>query len=223
MSRWARWRYFAWTLLAYALWAGCFELVGNVAARLPTHDLRTSWDSRIPLVPAAIWPYEACYLLPFVIPLVARDAQRVRVGLVAAVVANLAAFFVYLAYPVAFPRPSLGSSLSERVLALEYALDFQPGANNLPSLHVAMSWLILITCHRQGLSRAAFCALTLLTLAITASTLLVKQHLVYDAIVGVVWAFGSFALAQSLHRAWTSKRAALIRPDLEAGAHFHKQ
>lgn len=200
----ARSRYLALTALAYVIWIACFEVVGNVAARLPSHDLRTRWDQRIPLVPLAVWPYEACYLLPFVVPLVARDVERLRVALLAALIANLGAFFVYLSFPVAFPRAALGNSLSERVLALEYAWDFEPGANNLPSLHVAMSWLVLITCHRQGLSRAAFSALALLVVAITASTLLVKQHLVYDAALGVAWAFGSFALAQRLD-------------------HFHKQ
>jgi hypothetical protein len=200
----ARSRYLALTLLAYAVWFACFELVGTVAARLPSHDLCTEWDRRIPLVPAAVWPYEACYLLPFLVPLVVRDSERLGVALLAAIIANLGAFFVYLAFPVAFARPRLGNSLSERMLALEYAWDFQPGANNLPSLHVAMSWLILITCHRQGLSRSAFLALALLTVAITVSTLLVKQHLLYDAVLGVAWAFAAFALAERVH-------------------HFHKQ
>jgi hypothetical protein len=67
-----------------------------------------------------------------------------------------------------------------------------------------MSWLVLITCYRQGLSRSAFFALTLLTIAISVSTLLVKQHLVYDAALGVAWAFAAFALAARVH-------------------HFHKQ
>lgn len=200
----ARPRYLALTVLAYIVWFACFELVGNVASRLPTHDLCTEWDRRIPLAPAAVWPYEACYLLPFLVPFVVRDAERLRIALLAAIIANLGAFFVYLAFPVAFARPRLGNSLSERMLALEYAWDFEPGANNLPSLHVAMSWLVLITCHRQGLSRGAFFALYLLTLAITVSTLLVKQHLLYDAVLGVAWAFGAFALAERVH-------------------HFHKQ
>ena len=47
----------------------------------------------------------------------------------------------YLALPIAFPRPELGSSLAERVLAVEYAADFRPGANKLPSLHVTFAWL----------------------------------------------------------------------------------
>ena len=201
-------RYWAFTLFGYALWIVCFELVGNIAARLPTHNLRTPLDEAIPLLPAAVWPYEACYLLPLVVPLLARDFERVRIGFLAALIANASAFAVYLGFPVAFPRPELGQSLSERVLALEYGWDFHPGANNLPSLHVAMSWLALITCWRQDLSRLALGALTLLVLSITASTLLVKQHLVYDAVLGIVWAFGSFAAAKRAHRAWVARRVA---------------
>jgi hypothetical protein len=56
------------------------------------------------------------------------------VAVVAIVLANAAAFAVYVALPVAFPRPPLGSSLAERVLAAQYAADFSPGANKLPSM-----------------------------------------------------------------------------------------
>jgi hypothetical protein len=189
-------RYVKLTFAAYALWIACFELVGHVASQLPSRDLSTSIDRSIPLFPPAIWLYESCYLLPFAVPLLARDFRRVHIGFRAALIANATAFIVYLAYPVAFPRPKLGSSVAERLLALEYALDFQPGANNLPSLHVAMSFLTLLTCSRQGLPRGVMSALTLLALGITASTLLVKQHLVLDAALGVVWALASFKLAE---------------------------
>jgi hypothetical protein len=195
-------RYLKLTVAAYALWIVCFELVGQLGSRLPSRDLSTPLDRAIPLFPSAIWLYESCYLLPFAVPLFARDFRRVHVGFAAALIANATAFIVYLAYPVAFPRPELGNTVAERLLALEYALDFQPGANNLPSLHVAMSFLTLLTCARQGLSRKLMCALTLLTLGITASTLLVKQHLLLDAALGVLWAFASFKLAER----WSQRR-----------------
>jgi membrane-associated phospholipid phosphatase len=198
-------RYLKLTLLAYATWIVCFELVGRLAARLPTHDLRTSLDHAIPLWPPAVWVYEACYLLPLLPPLVARDFQRLNIGFLAALLANLSAFVVYFALPVAFPRAPLGDTWAERVLALEYAWDFEPGANNLPSLHVAMSWLTWLTCLKQGLPALAQAALGLLALAISVSTLLVKQHLVIDVVVGMVWAFGWFAVAERVYRAWRAR------------------
>jgi len=187
-------RYALVVLAGYLIWTLSYELVGLLAARLPTVDLTTALDRAIPLWPPAVWAYEACYLLPFVPVLIARDWHRVNVWLLSCLVANLSAFFVYFAVPVAFPRPALGSSLAERVIALEYELDFHPGANNLPSMHVALSVLALFACNQQGLRRPALALLTLLVIAIALSTLLVKQHLALDAATGSMWAILSWKL-----------------------------
>jgi membrane-associated phospholipid phosphatase len=198
-------RYLKLALFGYVVWLVCFELVGRLAARLPTHDLRTSLDLTIPLWPPAVWVYEACYLLPLIPALLVRDFQRLNIGILAALLANLSAFVVYFAFPVAFPRPPLGDSWAERVLAFEYAWDFQPGANKLPSLHVATSWLTWLICLRQGLPALVVTALGLLAIAISVSTLFVKQHLVIDVVFGMAWAFGWFALATRLYRAWCAR------------------
>ena len=115
---------------AYALWFACFWVVGTVASQLPTRDITSSWDLAIPVVPAFVWPYELCYALPFVAIFVIRDLRRFDAALVAIAVASGTAFVVYLCVPIAFPRPVLGHGLSERILAMEYAADFSPGANN---------------------------------------------------------------------------------------------
>jgi hypothetical protein len=193
-------RYALVLVTGYLIWTISYQLVGRFAAQLPTHDLTSALDRAIPLWPLAVWPYEACYLLPFVPVLIARDWHRVNIWLLACLLANLSAFLVYLALPVAFPRPSLGNSLAERIIALEYELDFHPGANNLPSMHVALSWLTLFACHRQGLPRYAFAALTSLVLAITPATLLVKQHIVLDAVTGLIWALASWQIVS--HYYW---------------------
>lgn len=195
-------RYVVLLLGAYLMWVVCYELVGHLAARLPTVDLTTSWDRLIPLWPPAVWAYESCYLLPFVPVLVARDWHRINVWLLACLLANLSAFVVYFALPVAFPRPALGDSWAERVIAWEYAIDFKPGANNLPSMHVALSWLAAFACAGQRRSPWLFGALALLAASISLSTLLVKQHLLWDVVTGVIWAVASWAVAG----AWYGRR-----------------
>jgi membrane-associated phospholipid phosphatase len=102
---------------------------------------------------------------------------------------------VYILYPIAFPRPVLGTSLSDMVLALEYKVDFYPGANKLPSLHVAFAWIVYLACRRQRLSRAGDAAVFATAALITAATLFVKQHIVLDAAAGVAWGFGAWAVA----------------------------
>jgi hypothetical protein len=186
-------------LLGYAVWMVGFQLVGRYAATLQTRDLSTAWDRAIPLVPAFVWPYEACYALPLVALWLFRDWHRFNVGFLAIALASLMAFAVYLLLPVAFSRPALGSSLSERLLATEFAADFSPGANKLPSLHVAISWIIMFAVWGQARRRVTDFLVLGLVLAITASTLFVKQHLVVDVVTALPLAGVAFAISHRLY------------------------
>ncbi len=191
--------YLAATAAVYLVWIAAYMGTGWYAAGLPAHDLTTSLDRAIPLVPEAVWVYQLVYLLPFVPAAVARDWHRLNRGFLALMLAHLGASAVYLFFPVAFAKPALGEGLSERMLAAEYAADFQPGANNLPSLHVAFAWIFWLACRRQGLPRAAEAVLLAAAAGITTSTLLVKQHLVADAAVGFLWAFAAWLAAERVY------------------------
>lgn len=191
----ARWQHAKLLLAAYLAWLACFEMVGRFAATLPTRDLTSNWDRAIPFVPAFIWPYEACYLLPIAALFLMKDFRRFRRALLAILLANVSAFAVYLLLPVAFPKPTPGSGLSATLVALEYAADFSPGANHLPSMHVAISWILVRATHRER-GRAVDVAMVLFACAVTASTLFVKQHLIVDAAAGLVWGIGSYALVE---------------------------
>jgi hypothetical protein len=186
-------------LLGYAVWMLGFQLIGRYAATLPTWDATTAWDRAIPLIPAFVWPYEACYALPLFALWLFRDWHRFNVGLLAIMIASLIAFAVYLVLPVAFPRPTLGTSLPERLLAMEFAADFSPGANKLPSLHVAISWIILFSIWGQTRHRLINLLVLGLVATITVSTLFVKQHLVLDVLTALPLAAVAFAISHRLY------------------------
>jgi hypothetical protein len=194
------WHYAKVLGIAYPVWVAAFEIVGFWAARLPTVDLTSQWDRALPLVPAFVWPYEACYLLPVLSLMVIKDWHRFNVAMVGILLANLAAFVVYVMLPVAFAHPTLGSSISERVLALEYAADFHPGANNLPSMHVAMSWIMICAMWGQPQSRGANMALGVLVVLLTVAPVLVKQHLLLDAVIGAPWGVAAYWVAGRAYR-----------------------
>ncbi len=195
-----RWLHFGKVmLLVYACWITAFQLVGRYAATLRTWDPTTDWDRAIPLVPAFIWPYEACYALPLVALWLFRDWHRFNVGVLAIILASVIAFLCYLLVPVAFPRPVLGSSLPERVLGMEFAVDFSPGANKLPSLHVAISWILLFALWGQtGRRLVDGLALGLVT-AVTVSTIFVKQHVLLDVATALPLAVVAFVLSRRLY------------------------
>jgi membrane-associated phospholipid phosphatase len=193
-------------LVTYVLWNVGYQLVGRYASTLPTVDLTSSWDRAIPLVPAFVWPYEACYLLPFITPFVIRDFRRFNVAVLAILISNLTAFVFYLLLPVAFPRPELGDTLSERLLAFEYAADFVPGANNLPSMHVALVCMLSLAMWGQR-SRVFDAFLVGFVLLVAASTTLVKQHLIIDVVTGFVWAIVPWLAAKWIYRKRTDSDA----------------
>lgn len=188
------------SLVVYAAWILVFECVGRYAATLPTRDVTLGLDKAIPFAAGFIWPYEICYIFPFLPLLVLKDWHRFNRAILAFLFANVTAYAVYVFYPVAFPRPVLGTSLSDLVLGLEYKVDFYPGANKLPSLHVAFAWIVFLACRRQRLSRAGDAAVFLTALLITVATLFVKQHIVLDVAAGVAWGFGAWVAAGSVYR-----------------------
>jgi membrane-associated phospholipid phosphatase len=171
----------------FVVWIVTYEAVGTYASKLPAHDFRSLLDEALPLVPSAVFVYALCYVLPFLPGLIVRERRALLVLTVATVLVNVAAFATYVLVPVGFPRPELGRSLSERALAFIYGWEFTPSANNMPSLHVAMSWLVWLGC-RTHLPVMAARLLLLVVVGIFISTLLVKQHIAIDVLTGVLYA-----------------------------------
>lgn len=186
-------------IVSYLIWLTTFYAVGSYAVTLTTRDLTSSWDRAIPVVPEAVWAYELTYVFPLIALFAIRDWHRFNRALLALCVTCLVAYVCYIAFPIAFPRPVLGTGIADRILATEYAVDFSPGANKLPSLHVAITWVITLASTGQRLGRAGDAALVLTALAISFATLLVKQHIIVDVIAGIVLAFGAHALANRLY------------------------
>ena len=186
-------------MVVYSAWLIVFESVGRYAATLATHDPTTSLDRLIPVVPEAVWLYDFCFVLPLVILFVVHEGHLLNRAVIAIFVSTLSACVVYLLYPVAYPLPELGTSISDRLLALHYELDFRPGANKLPSLHVANAWMIWLAVRSSGVRRVTRTVFLVLAITISLSTLLVKQHLILDVALGFVWAFPSWWLAGTLY------------------------
>jgi membrane-associated phospholipid phosphatase len=188
----------------YFIWLIVFEVVGWYAAILPTRDFTSYIDEQIPLIPEFVWPYVLCYVFPFLPLFVVKDWHRFNRALLSIILANLSAFVLYLVIPIAFPRPELGQSLSERLLSFIYGVDFHPGANKLPSLHVTFTWIVYLVCRGQRLNRFGEAIIFLLAVVITLSALFVKQHIVLDVVAGIFWAFSAWILAGYLYRFLTN-------------------
>lgn len=198
--KWDRKFYIKISLVVYFLWLIVFEAVGSYASMLPARDFTTFIDRQIPLIPVFVWAYVLCYVFPFLPLFVVKDWHRFNRALLSIIFANLSAFILYLLVPISFPRPELGQSLSERLLSFIYRVDFHPGANKLPSLHVTFTWIIYLACRGQRLNRFGESIVFLLAVMITLSALFVKQHIILDVAVGIFWAFSAWILSGYLYR-----------------------
>lgn len=186
-------------LITYVVWTLCFLVVGNLASGFPARDFAIALDKQIPLVPAFVWIYMLAYVMP-VVPLIVTDNwSRFALGTIAFLIANITAFACYFLLPVSLPHPILGTTLSERVLAVIYAHDFSPSANKLPSMHVIASWLMCFMCWRQGLGKSLEIAIAVMAVLISISTLFVKQHLIIDVVAAILWACSSWYIAKWLY------------------------
>jgi membrane-associated phospholipid phosphatase len=194
------------TLLIYFIWILSFAIVGLFASSLPSHDLSTSLDKQIPLIPEFVWFYLGCFALPLLSFIMIVDYHRLNHMLLSFVIANISSFAVYFAFPVNFQRPSLGQSIAQRLLVYVYGADFISSANNFPSMHVTFIWLFYFMCRGQRLSGIGNAFIFLLVMIITTSTLFVKMHLIADVLAGIILGFLTWSLAKFLYPLLTNSQ-----------------
>ncbi len=170
-------------------------------------------DGRIPFVRWAVLFYVLSYLfwaVGFVV--IARENRRVCYDIFAGeLIAKVFCLFLFLALPTQMAEWPSGTFVPEngfdRLLQLIYDMD-RPD-NLFPSIHCLESWIVFrgsLRCRKAGTPYRVFCFL--MSLAVFASTLLVKQHVLIDVIGGVAVAELGLFVAGKL-------RAGRIYPFLE--------
>jgi membrane-associated phospholipid phosphatase len=192
-GRLSRPRLFAAVAVGYAFFVVTYVPINRASIGRAAHVLYLPGEQHLPFVPAWEYFYILTYLLPWLLPLRLAEARRFAQTTLAFLVILGVAYLTYAVFPVYLERPHLEvDSLATWLIAFEY---HDPSYNHLPSLHVALSWLIYLACRRPGRWRAPF---FLLMLAISLSTLFIKQHYLADVVYGIVLAIAAFALAGAL-------------------------
>ena len=203
-ARPAVWRAFAIAALRLAaLFALVFYGVDELTARRAAHWLLyADWELRIPYWPAAFPVYFSVFALPFLLPWLAGQAQPVRQWerRMAAAIAIAGALFLLLPAQLGYAAADAGAWMPWARLAQAVAGRY----NLLPSLHVALSGVTLMTLWPlapRGL-RGWLLGWWLLLLA---SVLLTHQHHLLDVLAGALlaWLLGRKALGRTATRAPT--------------------
>ncbi len=184
-------RYYAVALLIAGLSNRFIFFFGHLLSRGARHwDLALPVDSCFPLVPCTIFLYLGvipwCMIVYWVEALGERREADRFFGALLLTKAVSFLFFVFFPTSIARAEPE-GHSLSFVLLRLLYRLDTPD--NLFPSVHCLLAWLCWVGVRGKKeyplLCRAAA---FLAALAVCASTLTVRQHVLVDVFAGIALA-----------------------------------
>lgn len=173
----------------------CIVYFGTQFIEGEPHLLGNALDKAIPFVPVFIYPYVFWYVMlaTMALLLYAFSAETFAKYAMASVLAVIIAGVIFLAYPTTLERPEVElRGFTGRLISFVYNGDYRC-VNCLPSLHCTLAFLFMfgaLSCAPMPL--AIKLGVCVISLAIVAATLLVKQHVIVDAVAalllaGIVW------------------------------------
>lgn len=143
-------------------------------------------EEKIPFIPSLLLVYGSLYIVPgFLVFWVEKPGQLYKI-VKAFFVMTLIHFAFFLIFPVKYTlRPNLpreSGGIVMDLLALLYTADGP--TNNFPSLHVSFAFLtyFLVQRYRPRVARAVL----VLSIAVSISTVFIKQHYIADVISAIV-------------------------------------
>ncbi len=183
-------------------------------ARIITSDFRhynisTAFDEAIPFFPAAVYIYWGCvvfWIVNYYIGIKNRKNDGYRF-LLAHFIGETVCFFFFIFLPATMERPEIsGTGFAETILRGTYEAD--RADNLLPSIHCFVSWLCFAGIRNiNGISRNYRIFSLIMAVLVCISTLLVKQHVIFDVMSGVILAELSYYLAGKIRRREIKERS----------------
>lgn len=163
------------------------------------HSLVTDIDKGIPLVKIFIVPYISWYIFIFLTLsyLCFKDRNTYYKTLLAYNISLAICYLVYFTYQTTVPRPVLvGDDIFTKFLSYIYSAD-QP-YNCFPSIHVLTSYLMIKAISASSIkNKLNYIVISGTAGLIIISTLLVKQHVVLDALAAILLGDIVFKLVNS--------------------------
>lgn len=174
-------------MLALAAWA--YEPLNHHIGS--THNLATSVDRQIPVVPLFALPYLAFIPLFWLLTIYALITDRDFLQLcLTAILVYTCSDIVFVIFHTIAPRPHLGTGSLDQLVRFIYAHD-EP-YNDLPSEHVSSA--LMFGLYFFAVNSRWRIPLGLYALSVVASTLLVKQHTIAGASGGVLLAIAAWLI-----------------------------
>lgn len=170
------------------------------------HNVKKSFDERIPLRPAWVYVYVLWFPLILFFPvMIYFFSEKIYIIYTVAIIADvIISTIAYVIYPTTFERKKPEKGFFGDSLKFIYFFSFK-GYNCAPSMHCSMCYIIgyaALAC--PGLAVSLRVAVIVLVLAIVAATQLTKQHVIIDAVTAIPVAFVSVAAGYIVNSSFTT-------------------
>lgn len=164
------------------------------------HNLTSSFDDKIPVIPVFVLIYFGCYIFWIINYILISNIGKEHCYrfLTADLLGKLICGIIYINYPTTNIRPDITTSgVFVDMLKFLYKID---AANNLfPSIHCLVSWYCFAGLRKCKSIPAWYRYFSLfVTVMICISTLVTKQHVIIDVIGGVILAELTWQLSQRI-------------------------
>lgn len=188
-------KYLLWSIVLYAIMTGLYY-----AAKFINQDGNIqNWviDDKIPFVKEFIIFYFLHYFLPALALWITTfyDKSKFWILWFSAVACLVISFITYCIYQVEMVRPEVtGNDIFSKLVRFVYKGDID-SLNCFPSIHAIMG-AFAIVCSFANKNNPLWMKIvfTVLSVGIIVSTVFVKQHYFYDALVGVILMFISYPI-----------------------------
>ena len=166
-----------------------------------SYSFMTPLDNLIPFVPEFIWLYHT--LIPAIIITTIFSMEKRSVFFNTILALSISAVILticHILFPSFYPRQAIDTgSISLWLVEVTRAMD--AACNTFPSGHVAFAWILYFCIgDAECIKRTKWLRLTYLLWAIliTLSTLVLKQHYIFDVVSGLALAWLSVAAAKKI-------------------------
>jgi membrane-associated phospholipid phosphatase len=193
---------FLLAVVVYSIIGFGYLIVNRLVEGRELYELWTPLDRSWPFDERFIWVYLLVYVTPLsLLVFVPRIQDLRRAGL--ALLLNVAvAFPTFYAYPVTLPRPEDRLTLTWSGYLTDFIWQIDKPLNCFPSIHVSLAFTAAFIVSR--FSRAGGLVILGSAMAISVSTLYVRQHYVVDIVAGVLVGGASYWLVfvRDVARSW---------------------
>lgn len=145
-------------------------------------------DNKIPYISWFVYFYIIWYLMLFVIPFVIylKNKDEFYKYVTTYVISVLISGIIFIIFPTTINRANItGTGISDRLVKLIYSMD-EPSVNCLPSIHCLVAFLFMLGISRVNISKLYKYGVYIISICIVFSTLFIKQHVIYDALVSLI-------------------------------------